>query len=120
MEKIKIYSAFFLLDGRHITWEFNPGKCELPKGVAEGDKVKVVGVGEYRDDEIYALQVEVVLPGGERLTHQPGGTPLHITIATNGVPPVESGLRIKKFGATPIKPYTVEATAGFFKAPPRS
>ena len=115
----KIYSAFFLFDGRHITWEFNPGKCGLPESVEEGDKVKVVGVGEYIDYEIYAIQVEVILADGKVLTHQPNGTPLHITIKAKGVPPVESGLRIKKFGATPIKPYTIEATAGFFKAPPR-
>ena len=120
MKKIKIYSGFFLSDGRHITWEFNPGKCDLPKGVAEAESVDVVVVGSYKDEEVQALQVEVVLPGGKVLTHQPGGTPLHITIATNGVPPVESGIRIKKFGATPIKPYTIKAKAGFFKAPPRA
>ncbi len=119
MELLKIYSGFFLNDGRHITWEFNPGKCDLPKGVAEGQEVDVAVVGSYTDEEIVALQVELII-NGEVITHQPGGIPLHITIEANGVPPVEAGLRIKKFGATMGHPYMLEAKAGFFKAPPRA
>ncbi len=115
---VKIYSAFFLPDGKHITWEFNPGNCSLPDGVEEGSEVEVVVTGEYKDSEISALQVEVM--AGERvLTHQSSGTPLHITLEAKGVAPVQSGIRIAEFGATPIKPYTIKAKAGFFKAPPR-
>ena len=115
---VKVFSAFFLEDGRHITWDFNPGKCVLPEGMEEGAEVEVVVVGSYVDEEVQALQVEVVTADGEVLTHQPGGTPLHITVAVNGVPPMESGVRIKEFGATPVKPYSLEAKTGFFEAPP--
>ncbi len=115
---VKIYSAFFLPDGKHITWEFNPGKCKLPEGLEEGEEVAVKVVGEYKDAEISALQVEVV--AGERvLTHQSSGTPLHITLEARGVAPVQSGIRIAEFGATSIEPYKIKAKAGFFKAPPR-
>ena len=116
---VKIFSGFFLLNGKHITWDFNPGKCVLPEGMEEGAEVEVVVVGSYEDEEVQALQVEVVTADGEVLTHQPSGTPLHITIEANGVPPVEAGLRLKEFGANPVKPHTIEAKAGFFEVPPR-
>jgi len=117
---INIYSAFFIGAKKHVTWEFNPGHCSLPAGANEGEEVVVKVVGEYRDSQISALHVEVILADGTVLTHQPSGTPLHITVKADGVPPVESGLRIKKFGANPVRPYHIKAKAGFFKAPPRS
>ena len=115
---INIYSGFFM-GGKHITWEFNPGKCTLPERVQEGDEVMVRVIGEYSDHEVRALQVEVILSNGRVLTHQPGGTPLHITVRAKGVPPVVSGVKIKEKGAKPVRPYFIRAKAGFFKAPPR-
>ena len=115
---INIYSAFFI-GNKHVTWEFNPGQCSLPAGVSEDEEIEIRVIGEYRDEQISALQVKVVLVDGSALTHQPSGTPLHITIKADGVPPVESGIRIKKFGSNPVKPYKIKAKAGFFKAPPR-
>ena len=110
----KIYSGFFI-GNKHTTYEFNPGKCTLPEWVKEGDNVKVKVVGKYEDAEIKAVKVEVILPDGTVLTHQPSGTPLHITVAAK-VPPVQSGIRIAEYGATPIAPYFIKATAGFFRA----
>lgn len=115
---VKVYSGFFLVNGKHITWDFNPGKCVLPDGIKAGDEVEVKVIGSYADEEIEALQVEVVA-GGKVYTHQPSGIPLHITLDARGVPPFEAGLRLKAFGANPVKkPHILEAKAGFFEAPP--
>ena len=113
----KIYAGFFEIDGKgHITWEFAPGKCSLPKGVEENDVVKVRVVGEYHDSEISAEIVEIVTPDGEVLTHQPSGTVLHITRRADGVPPVQSGIRATEYGwkSVPVREYWMRAD--FFRA----
>jgi len=92
----KIYSGFFGL-GNHVTWEFLPGHCTLPQNVEDGELCSVVKIGEYKDDEVYADIVVVVTQKGEKLTHQPNGTILHITRESK-VPPVEAGLRATRLG----------------------
>lgn len=110
----KIYSCFWLKNGKHVTWDYNPGKCVLP--CEEGASVKVKVVGKYTDKDVDADIVEIVLPSGEILKSQPSGTILHITTATrNGIPPVESGRRATKYGWTEIVPYHIDAISTFFE-----
>jgi len=94
----KIYSAFFLGDGKHCTWEFAPEKCTLP--CDKGEEVLLEVVGKYQDDEVSCLIVEAILPSSQRLTHQKdGATLLHITtFCKEGVSPVESGRRATSRG----------------------
>jgi len=110
-----IYSAFFLENGLHCTWEFAPGKCKLP--VPEGTEVKLFVVGKYQDNDVACDIVEVELPNGERLTHQGSGTVLHVTtFCQEGVSPVQSGLRATKNGWTKLsEKRVVTAKAGFFR-----
>ena len=113
-------------DGSHVTWDFNPGKCELPEGIKEGDEVVVVYHGKYHDDDVDADVVSVFVNGSCRhpLQYQPNsGYRLHITREVrNGFSPVIAGQRIKENGFTfdalcenvGFEPIT--AKAGFFRA----
>jgi len=118
----KIYSGFFLEDGTHCTWEFNPGKCELPQGISEGDEVTLLRVGKYSDEDVECLIVRLVLPGSVngKIQKQPSGTLLHITTrCENGVKPVESGLRATEKGYDYdwlVNGEVLKATAGYFYA----
>ena len=81
-------------------------------------------VAKYHDRDIDADIVQVVLPGGEVLTHQKDGKRLlHITRATrNGISPVQSGIRATaasktadKKGLTNVQPYKIRAKASYFE-----
>jgi len=123
MGNIKLYAGFFLNNGEHITWEFAPGKCKLPKGVSKGDNVKFNMIGFYMDEQVYCTIVEVYI-GGERYTHQPGGTLLHITHLSDGVPPVEAGIRATANGyesfADDTSGLEYIARAGYFEVPDKN
>ncbi len=84
---------FELQDNRgHITYDFNPGKCELP--VPEGTIVDVTWIGFYEDKELACDVLLVTLPDGTVLKTQPNGTVLHNTwYCIDGVSPVQSGIR---------------------------
>jgi len=122
---ITLYSGFFLmlpiLGNVHVTWEFNPGKCTLPKSTFEGREVLVHVVGDYKDEDLSCLIVEVELPDGKVLTHQASGTVLHITTHVEpGVSPVQSGVRATAQGwehrkNNSLKFVTHVAKAGFFR-----
>jgi hypothetical protein len=110
----KIYSAFFA-GNLHCTWEFNPGKCTLP--CEENAEVTLVVIGEYADDDIACDIVEAHLPNGDVLTTQQSGTLLHMTTrVSNGVSPVQSGIRATKNGYNKVEPREVTAKAGYFRA----
>ena len=113
---MNIYSGFFLGDGSHITWEFNPSKCSLPEGVKDGEAVTVIVVGKYEDDEGFKADiVEVITNDGKTLTKQGNGTPLHITRRVpKGGSPVESGLRARDRGWVKVRGAVVGAIAGYF------
>jgi hypothetical protein len=123
MENIKLYAGFFLDNNEHITWEFAPGKCSLPEGVGSGDEVEFNMVGFYKDSQVHCTIVEVYV-GGECYTHQPGGTLLHITHRSDGVPPVEAGTRATKNGYEPFLDDTAgleyPAIAGYFEVPDKN
>lgn len=96
MQKTRIYSMFKLNDG-HITYEFNPGKCQLP--IQEGTKVKVQAIGYYEDSNVGCYIYKIYLPNGTVLYTQPAGTLLHMTYYTDkNTPPVESGIRATRKG----------------------
>lgn len=57
-----LYSGIFFPEGTHMTWQFKPGKCVLPIGVAEGGACQVTVIGEYKDSEVHCLVV--TLPDG--------------------------------------------------------
>ena len=120
MTKTKIYSAIFIED-KHITIDFNPGKCILPEGVKNGDKVSVLVYGKYNDNEGYEALIVGIKIGYKLLTEQPSGlgegTILHITTQIpEGGSPVETGKRSTANGWDPITPYWIEGEAGFFEA----
>ena len=121
MKKKNLYSGFFYRDpltgeNRHTTWEFG-FDCELPEGVSEGDEVELEIVGGYEDDDISCLIVHLWI--GERVfTHQPSEMILHVTMRTsNGISPVQSGIRAMKNGWKTIEVgrQRIQARADFFE-----
>jgi len=111
---MRIYSAFFTSDGKHCTWEFNPGKCSLPPWCEEGDIIPLVKIGEYRDQDVRCDIVEIRL-GDITIRTQESGTLLHITTwCRDGVKPIESGLRATRNGYTPTDEVVIPAKAGYF------
>ncbi len=113
----KIYSMFELQDNRgHITYDFNPGKCELP--VPEGTIVDVTWIGFYSDDEVACDVLQITLPDGSILKTQPNGTVLHNTwCCIEGVSPVQSGIRANTKASYFLKPARYgKATAKFYRA----
>ena len=117
---MKKYSGFFLTDGSHVTWDYQPGNCSLPDNIKVGDTVDVIVVGDYMDDEGYKAEiVHIIHPVLGLLDKQPRtGTVLHITRAVpEGGAAVQSGLRATKNGWTPLTKGSQRrylAKAGFF------
>ncbi len=121
-----IYSGFFLKESdKHITWDFNPGKCELPEGFKEGQTAAVVSKGMYSDNDCKVEIVEVSRLYGEGEPHkrQPKShVLLHITHECDGITPAEAGIRATvRSGKFTYDKYTyIEvqriqfATVGFF------
>ena len=117
---MNIYSGFFMDDGSHVTWEFAPGKCNLPDSLSDGDNVSVRIIGRYEDDDTTADIVEVLHADKVFAVQANGETVLHVTRRTEeGVSPVVSGARATELGWTPIPDSEcreIPARAGFFSA----
>jgi hypothetical protein len=96
-DKIKLYSQVDV-DGKHITVNFNPesqasGGPAMLEGAKDGDTVKVVKYGEYKDNDM-EYDVVYVEVNGEKHYAQASGTPFHITRYTNaenGIKPFMTG-----------------------------
>ncbi len=103
---------------RHITWEFNPGKCILPEGMVEGDIVIVNPVGHYKDDDCEVEVVEVQFQNN-LFTHQSNGqTLLHITLNATGCSPFEAGQRANTgYTKYPKEVLSFQGIASIFRAP---
>ncbi len=106
----------FVIGDKHVTYDFNPGKCKFPKGIKENDDVRFIKVGEYSDLDIDCDIVVLVRRTGF-ISRQPNGTLLHVTTATrNGVKPVEAGKRATKNEdrIIDVKPITLNSKAAYF------
>ena len=81
---MKIYSGIFFDNGLHMTWDYRPNECVLPKGVKEGEKATVDVYGAYLSSGSGVLAVNFDL-----LTHQLNtNTPLHISLYWRTAPVV--------------------------------
>ena len=108
----KIYSGVFMLDGTHMTYEFNLDKTpSLPKGIKIGDHQELRVIGTYADIDCSCLVVKF-----GRETKSPfNGNLFHITTScSKSIEPYEVGVRVTKNGYTPTKPYIVKGVWGFF------
>ena len=108
----KIYSGVFMLDGTHMTYEFNLDKTpSLPKDIKIGDHQELRVIGTYADIDCSCLVVKF-----GRETKSPfNGNLFHITTScSKSIEPYEVGVRVTKNGYTPTKPYIVKGVWGFF------
>lgn len=113
MVRTNLFSQFVVVGGGHVTYEFKPKECRLP--CREGETVIIREVGHYGDNLVACMVVEVELPDGKILTHQPNGTVLHRTLWTNtDVPPKMSGERATANGWNQVEGGTYTATAKFY------
>jgi len=104
--------AIFEISPFHVTYDYRPGNPYFPDRVKEGDWTNIIHVGIYDDGDILASKVYVVkhqtksqVEDGEfshyhayqshnenLIGHE--DTPLHITWDTNGLAPIEAGIRL--------------------------
>ena len=78
----KIYSAVFFDNGLHMTWDFRPGLCELPKGVDDG-QMQIVTLYANVHAQIAGSYACFIHLNGEKIYEQQDGkTSLHITLHT--------------------------------------
>ena len=98
--EINLYTSIEINSlGLHMTWDFNPGKCEFPEGVEEGQKDTLTVVGRYEDKDCRCLIVSFKDGSLDTQRRQPSGTLLHLTEhVSNGVTPYECGQRATKNG----------------------
>jgi len=119
-DKAKVMKAQLKKSELFALWDFNPGECQLPEGVQEGEPIKIKIVGEYKDSEVNAWIVQATLKNGKRLTHRPNGVVLHIVKwHKNGVNPVVVGRRIQSNGWTRLalsNQFDIGAIAKFNRA----
>ena len=109
----KLYAGFFfekitsigksygVTDNHHVTSDFHPGACMLPEGIDENDRLLAFVIGEYLDEQVHSLIVEVRgfdNADGICLRYQETGTPLHVTLRSDGVSPVQGGIRPRTNG----------------------
>jgi len=115
-KSMNLFSGIFFENNKHITWEFNPGACELPDGVNEGDEqiVQLYAIIHERAMGLYGCFIEL---NGKKIYDQPtvgknGILPLHITLYTgkdsngNTIPPVEAGILLRSYRQAMLKGIT--------------
>lgn len=107
--------AKFAISKHHITYHYSPGNPEFPNGIQEHDWSYIKHLGIYDDGEILTSHVNIITPissksslKGKQLYTQKNRyddkgntigeqeTPLHITWNSKDLPPVASGVRLKK------------------------
>ena len=123
---VKVYSQFDIqggeLDGKHITYHFNPENYANRKGpdelVPEGTKVNAYLTGKYVDNRMTYYTAELEIDGKRITTQQDGKRPLHITVALGeGVKPFETGMHAEQHPelVEKIPEKKIEVEASVFK-----
>ena len=91
-----LYTGIFFQNGLHMTWDYNPGRCECPNDVKQYDEVTVDIIGGVFSDDIGFLICETPRDALFKKcypvqTQRNNKTPLHITLYNANVSPVISG-----------------------------
>lgn len=95
-ESIKLFTQVSMVDGAHVTLNFNPESkfSEGPRIPEEFNKdVKVIKIGEFENENM-KYDVVKLEANGKIYTTQPDGTPYHITRYVNsekGIKPFMTG-----------------------------
>ena len=125
-DPVKVYSQFDIkngeLEGKHITYHFNPENYANRKGpeelVPEGTKVDAYLTGKYADDKMTYYTVALDIDGKLITTQQDGKRPLHITVSLGeGVKPFETGVHAEQHPELikKIPEQKIEVEASVFK-----
>ena len=99
---MKIYSGIFFKNGLHMTWDYDPGYCNLPHNVMDGEDGDIIITGGLFKHDIGFFTCEregrdeIIREAFPTDKQASGGFPLHITLYNAPhTRPMQSGLILK-------------------------